>query len=338
MPSPEMLARIEQIRPVLRDIPRAIDERRALGERMRRPTPQDLHIRAAELDEPAGEWVWGVVADGPAVVLHCHGGGYVAGSTASVRTLIADLSVRTGALFFSLDYRLAPENPFPAAVEDGIRAYVWLLSTGIPAHRIVLGGDSAGGGLAIATALAAAEAGHDVPAGVYAFSPFLDMTLTSASMTDPQSPDPVGSLLEYQNLVKRYLRDADPRHPHASPLFADLSGLPPVHLEAGEIERLVDDARRFATKALAAGVQVGITVTEGAIHNFPHIARDTPEAAAALDRVGAFIVEMTRVAPGIRGEPRELGARRDPRELTEGCVARVMAIIRQKAMPPPTAC
>lgn len=177
------------------------------------------------------------------------------GSPAKAQQLTAALVSRTGARAVSLDYRLAPEHPFPAAIEDAVAAYRDLLEHGIPAEEVVLAGDSAGGGLAVVALLAARDAGLPLPAGAVAFSPMLDATLSGESMTSKHGIDPTFTRESLQRLGVHYLAGQDPRQPLASPaVYADLGGLPPLLLQVGSSEVLLDDSTRLATRAAAAGV------------------------------------------------------------------------------------
>ncbi|MFB7666348.1 alpha/beta hydrolase [Kitasatospora sp. NPDC056138] len=241
----------------------------------------------------------GGVAGG--TILYFHGGAWVFGSPETARHLTAALVRRTGARAISLDYRLAPEHPFPAAIEDAVAAYRELLEGGVPAERIVLAGDSAGGGLCITALLAARDAGLPQPAGVVAFSPGLDATRSGESMTTKEGIDPLFTRESLQRLGALYRAGQDPRQPLLSPaVFADLSGLPPLLLQAGSNEVLLDDSTRLATRAAAAGVDVILDVTGDVPHVFQSFTGSLDEADAALDRAGRFVLDRlasAQVAP-----------------------------------------
>jgi acetyl esterase/lipase len=227
-----------------------------------------------------------------ATILYLHGGAWVFGSPVTAQRLTAALVRRTGAAAVSLDYRLAPEHPFPAAVHDAIAAYRELLERGISADRIVLAGDSAGGGLAIVTLLAARDDGLPQPAAAVAFSPGLDATCSGESMTTKAGIDPLFTRESVQHLNAHYLAGQDPRHPLLSPaLCADLTGLAPVLLQSGSNEVLLDDSTRFATRAAAANVDVILDVTADVPHVFQSFTGVLDEADAALDRAGQFILD-----------------------------------------------
>ncbi|MEV4451130.1 MULTISPECIES: alpha/beta hydrolase [Streptomyces] len=233
-----------------------------------------------------------------ATILYFHGGSWVFGSPATAQHITAALVRRTGARAVSLDYRLAPEHPFPAAIDDGVAAYRDLLEQGAPAERIMLAGDSAGGGLSIMAALAARDAGLPRPAGVVAFSPGLDATRSGESMT---TKDGIDLLFTCQSLVRlgaHYLAGQDPRQPLLSPaVHADLTGLPPLLLQAGSNEVLLDDSTRLATRAAGAGVDVILDVTADVPHVFQSFTGSLDEADAALDRAGRFMLDRLATAP-----------------------------------------
>jgi len=222
-------------------------------------------------------------------ILYLHGGGYVVGSGRTGSHLAAALARRTGIPAVSLDYRLAPENPFPAGVEDGVAAYRELLDSGLRASDIVMAGDSAGGGLAIATMLAARRAGLPLPARAAVFSPFVDLSLAGASIEARAELDPLFThelLLAY---AQHYLAGHDPRDELISPVFADLSGLPPLLIQVGSHEVLLDDAVRLATRAAESEVDVTLEVVAGVPHVFQLYAGRLDEADEALDRAGRFL-------------------------------------------------
>ena len=227
-------------------------------------------------------------ADG--TILYFHGGSWVVGSPATAQGLTAALVRRTGVPAVSLDYRLAPEHPFPAAVEDGVAAYRDLLGQGVPADQIILSGDSAGGGLSVSTALAARDAGLPAAAGIVVFSPGLDATRTGASMTTKEGVDPLFTKAALDQLTPLYLAGQDPRQPLLSPaVYADLAGLPPLLVQVGSNEILLDDSTRLATRAAAAGVDVILDVTADVPHVFQMFAGILDEADQALDRAAFFL-------------------------------------------------
>lgn len=230
------------------------------------------------------------------VILYFHGGVYVIGSSATSIPLVGDLARRAGARAITLDYRLAPEHPYPAAVEDAQAAYEGLLDQGIDPGQIALAGDSAGGGLAVATLLALREAGAPLPAGAFLMSPYVDLTLSGQTLAEKEALDPVLSPTSLRLRVPDYVAGADPSDPHISPIFADLGGLPPLLIQVGSHEILLSDALRLAARAADADVRVMLEVTPGVPHVFQGFAALLDEGAVALDRAADFL--KTQFASG----------------------------------------
>ncbi|GAA2595128.1 alpha/beta hydrolase [Winogradskya consettensis] len=231
----------------------------------------------------------------PGTILYLHGGSFVFGSPETAISLTANLVVRTGVPAVSLDYRLAPGNPFPAAIEDCLAAYRELLERGTDPAATVLAGDSAGGGLAVTTCLAARAAGLPMPAGIVAFSPGLDATRTGASMRSKEGIDPFFTKDGLDGTGALYLAGQDPRQELLSPaIVGDLAGLPPMLLQAGTNELLLDDATRFADRARAAEVDVILDVVAGVPHVFQAYAGTLGEADDALDRAALFVGQRLR--------------------------------------------
>ncbi|WP_330345459.1 alpha/beta hydrolase [Streptomyces longwoodensis] len=227
-------------------------------------------------------------ASGRGRLLLLHGGGYVVGSPDTHAGLVGELARRAGLRAVSVDYRLAPEHPFPAAVDDGLAAYRELLADTDP-RDLVLAGDSAGGGLSTATLLAARDAGLPQPAAVVLFSPWVDLTLTGGSIRAKEDADPLFVEADLRDYADLYLGTTDPAHPLASPLFADLAGLPPLLVQVGANEVLLDDAVRLAGRAGADDVEVTLEVGPGLPHVFQHHYGRLDEADAALDRAARFL-------------------------------------------------
>ncbi|MFI7065616.1 alpha/beta hydrolase [Kribbella sp. NPDC050124] len=225
-------------------------------------------------------------ADGDAVIFYLHGGGYVVGSARTGANLAAPLARRTGFHAVSLDYRLAPEHPFPAALNDALAAYKALLETGRP---IVIAADSAGGGLALATMLAARRQDLRLPAAAAVFSPWADLTLSGASMDSRGDFDPLFSRAHMQEYADHYLAGQDPKNDLASPLLANLTGLPPLLIQVGTAEVLLDDALRLATHAAEQDVDVSLDVVAGAPHVYQLMAGLLDEADEALDHAARFL-------------------------------------------------
>jgi monoterpene epsilon-lactone hydrolase len=238
------------------------------------------------------EWVrpGGAVAR-DACVLYLHGGGYVIGSCNTHRALASHLAGRSGLPVLVVDYRLGPEHPYPAAVDDALTAYEWLLAEGFEPDRIVVAGDSAGGGLTLATLLALRDRGRPLPALGVPISPWTDLTLTGESMTSMAEHDPMVTRPGLQRMADWYTGGADPKDPLVSPLFADPAGLPPLLIHVGEVETLRDDAIRFAERATAAGVDVTLEVWPEMIHVWHVFGPDVPESEAGVARIAEFIAE-----------------------------------------------
>ncbi|MFF3152623.1 alpha/beta hydrolase [Streptomyces sp. NPDC057910] len=232
----------------------------------------------------------------PGTILYFHGGGFVFGSPETALCLTAQLVSRTGFDSYSVDYRLAPEHPFPAGLEDNLRAYRALLDSGLDASAIAFAGDSAGGGYSVTTALAARDAGLPLPAAIVAFSPGLDAARTGESMTSKDGIDPIFTRAAVQRTGAMYLAGQDPAQPLLSPaVHADLTGLPPVLVQVGTNEILLDDSTRFASRAQKAGVDVILDITADAPHVFQAFAGGPlDEADQALDRAALFLTQRLR--------------------------------------------
>jgi acetyl esterase/lipase len=223
------------------------------------------------------------------VILYFHGGVYVIGTAVATVPLVGDLIRRTGTKAITLDYRLAPEHPYPAAVEDARAAYEGLLAQGIAPAHIALAGESAGGGLAVATLLALREAGTPLPSCAFLMSPYADLTLSGETLAEKQALDPVLTPEGLHVRVPDYVGGADAADPHISPIFGDLSGLPPLLIQVGSHEILLSDAVRLAGRAALSDVPVTLEVTPGVPHVFQGFAGLLDEAGAALDRATDFL-------------------------------------------------
>ncbi|HKU81248.1 MAG TPA: alpha/beta hydrolase [Candidatus Tumulicola sp.] len=227
-----------------------------------------------------GEWIFrGTDPDAPVVIYYLHGCGYVAGSPSTYRTLTGTFSRRCGARVFALDYRLAPEHRFPAALHDAIAGYRWLLASGVSPRRVIVAGDSAGGGLAVSTLLALRDQGVALPAGAVLIAPWVDLAARRDLVTAG-----TGS----RRMAEAYLGDLPLDDPLASGLYADLTGLPPLMIQASTIEMLRDDAVRLDAKARAAGVQSTLLLWEGVPHVW-HIFAGLRESREAFGAIAAFV-------------------------------------------------
>ena len=228
-------------------------------------------------------------AHGAGTFLYFHGGGYAIGSPASHRHLVGALAAASRTRAFALDYRRAPEHPFPAAVEDALAGYRGLLDTGVDPRSVVLGGDSAGGGLTVAALLAIRDAGLALPAAGACISPWTDLTNESESYRTHADRDPLVFREDIDRWGAAYLAGADPRTPLASPLHADLSGLPPLLIQVGSEEVLLDDSRKLAARCEAVGVETTLEVWDGMIHVWHWFGEYLDEAESAVRRIGEYV-------------------------------------------------
>jgi len=266
------------------------EQRRLLRElTSAQPLPADVTVTAAALGGvPTAE----ITVDGIEprhVVLYFHGGVYVLGDAVSAAGLASQIGRRTRATVISVEYRLAPEHPYPAAVDDALAAYQALLAGGTDPSDIAFAGESAGGGLAVATLVNARDHGLPRPAAAYVMSPYADLTLAGTSMDTKAGADPLLSRENLQARVPDYTAGQDAAAGLISPVFADLSGLPPLIIQAGSHEVLLDDAVRLARQAAAADVEVTLDITPGVPHVFQAYYAILDEAAAALDRAGQLL-------------------------------------------------
>lgn len=253
--------------------------------------PTDIKVIPVDIDNLHAEWILPNQSIKDKIILYFHGGGYVSGTCHSHRAITTKFVKGSGIGALLFEYRLAPEHPYPAAVEDSLSAYGWLLDQGIKPSSIVFIGDSAGGGLCLATLLALRDKGMLLPAAAVAYSPVTDFKCTGEShrtklkvCLSPEGMAPA--------LAKHYAGDNDLALPYISPLYGDLHGLPPLLLFAGEDETLCDDAIRFAEKAKSAGVDVTLRIGEGMFHCYPATAPLIPEATQALKEICSFIYKF----------------------------------------------
>jgi len=264
------------------------------------PLPGNVTVTAATLGGvPTAE----ITVDGVEprnTVLYFHGGVYVLGDAFLAAELASQIGRRTRAKVISVDYRLAPEHPYPAAVDDALAAYAALLDNGTAPSDIAFAGESAGGGLAIALLVSARDHGPPLPAAAYVMSPYVDLTLAGATMETKRAADPLLSPEALRDRVGDYTAGQDAALGLISPIFADLSGLPPLIIQAGTHEVLLDDAIRLAWQAAIADVEVTLDITPGVPHVFQAYHAILDEAAAALDRAGQrlapYLASAERVA------------------------------------------
>jgi acetyl esterase/lipase len=251
--------------------------------------PKDVQISPTTLAGVLGEWLTpsSLVARNK-VMIYLHGGGYVVGSPATHRSFIARVAKACSIRAFSVDYRLAPENPFPAALEDALAVYRQVLNHGIDPNNILFAGDSAGSGLALATLISLRDSGLPLPAMSVCISPWTDLALTGESIKTCADRDPY---ITYESLLLRdhYVGDNDHKSPLISPLYADYDGLPPMLIHVGTDEVLLNDSTRLATQAKACGVDVQLRIWAKMWHDFPMWAPYLPEANQAIAEIAAFV-------------------------------------------------
>lgn len=253
----------------------------------------DITVETVNAGGVPAEFLTPPGADMDRVVLYVHGGGYVIGSVNTHRHMISELARASNCRALAVDYRLAPEHIHPAAVDDATAAYGWLLDQGISNDKIVVSGDSAGGGLTMATLLALRDAGAPLPAGGAPISPWVDLAGTGESMQSKADLDPMVEKIGLTAMGRIYVGDGDLYAPLAAPLNADLNGLPPLLIQVGEWEVLLDDATRLADKAKAAGVDVTLEVWDEMVHVWHLFYQMLPEGKQAIDRIGEFVKQRT---------------------------------------------
>ncbi len=253
------------------------------------PLDDDVSTERVGAGGVPAEWIAAPGARNGRVLLYFHGGGYVLGSMRTHRVMLAHVSRAAQARVLGLEYRLAPECPFPAAVNDAVAAYRWLLDNGTSPRQIVIGGDSAGGGLTAAALVALRYLGEPLPAAGVGISAWTDMEATGKSHETNAGLDPLVERGRLIDLGKTYLGGKDPRAPLASPIHADLSGLPPLLLQVGSTETLLDDSTVLAERAGDAGVEVELKVWEGVPHVWHHFAPILPEARQAIEGIAEFM-------------------------------------------------
>jgi epsilon-lactone hydrolase len=268
-----------------------VEEARAGFEQIAGMFPVDADIKRESVSAGGinAEWVSAPDVDAGRAVLYLHGGGYVIGSINTHRALAARLSRAAKARVLVIDYRLAPEHPHPAAVQDSVAAYRWMLTQGLKPQRIAVAGDSAGGGLTVATLVAIRDAQMPLPAAGVCLSPWVDLEGVGASMTTKADADPIVQKTGLLQMAAAYLGGKNPRTPLAAPLYADLSRLPPLLIQVGTAETLLDDAARLAERAREAGVTVTYEASEEMIHVWHLFAPMLDEGQQAIDRIGEFV-------------------------------------------------
>src|SRR5277367_254071 len=270
-------------------------ELRVVFEKLGDSTPLAPDIKKEKVSAGGidAEWISAPNSSVDRAVLYVHGGGYVIGSVNTHRDLLARIARASGARVLGINYRLAPEHPFPAAVDDSVAAYRWMLAQGLNPNRIAVAGDSAGGGLTVATLVAIRDAKLPVPGAGVCISPWVDMEGIGETMKTRAAVDPVVQREGLLGMAAAYLGGQNPRSPLAAPLYADLKGLPPLLIQVGDAETLLDDSIRLNDRAKAAGVSTKLEVWPEMIHVWQLFASFLPEGQQAIDGIGSFLKEHT---------------------------------------------
>jgi epsilon-lactone hydrolase len=262
------------------------------------PTAADVKVEAVTASGVPAEWTTTPDAQSDAAVLFVHGGGYVVGSLLSHRHMVSEIGRAAHARTLALHYRLAPEHPFPAPVEDTIAGYRFLLAQGLRPGRIAIAGDSAGGGLTVAALVAIRDAGLPQPACGWCISPWVDMQAIGGSMTDNAGRDPSVQKDAILEMARYYMGTADPRSPLAAPLYADLRGIAPLFIQVGSVETLLDDSIRLARRAGLADVPVDLQIWPEMMHVWHIYSAELKAGRRAIEAGGAFIRSMIDGARG----------------------------------------
>ncbi len=251
--------------------------------------PPGIEVQPANASDIAVEWLRPTGTGDGRAILFFHGGSYTMGTFNTSRpfaALVAHASKTPTVLF---QYRLAPEHPYPAALEDATATYRWLVTQGISPHNVIFAGESAGGGIAMATAVSLRDQGDPLPAAIVCLSPWVDLGLTGESITTRARADPMMNWMRLQSNAARYVGQNDPHSPLISPIYADLHGLPPMLIQVGDHETLLSDSVRLADRARQAGVDVTLEVWEGMWHVWQSFGGLVPEGKQAMDKIAAFI-------------------------------------------------
>jgi len=254
------------------------------------PVAEDIELERVDVDGVPGEWSTAPGSDASRVLLYFHGGGYCSGSILSHRRLVTEAGRAAKVRTLAIEYRLAPEHPFPAALDDAFSAWNFLRTSGIAAGHIAVGGDSAGGGLTLALINRLRKADESIPGCAWLISPWTDLTLSGSTLATKDAVDPIIHKAYLAELADAYLPpDMDRLDPRVSPLFADLSGLPPTLIQVGACETLLEDSTRFARAAGAANIAVTLQVWPDMIHAFPMWNAHLEPGRRALAEAGEFI-------------------------------------------------
>lgn len=290
-------AELTKVLEILKSQPRnpnaTVEKMRAGMERVSERVAKDVTCEGLRVGDVEAEWIVPPEAASDRVILYLHGGGYVMGSIATHRATIARIARASKARALAIEYRLAPEHPFPAAVEDSVAAYKWLLAQGYKPNKIIVAGDSAGGGLTLATLLSIRDQKLPMAAAGVAISPWADMEGSGDSYKTRAHRDPMVGSGNLGGMAKHYIGNGDPKHPLASPIHGDYRGLPPLLIQVGDAETLLDDSVRVARRAREGGVDVELEVWDDMIHVWHAFAKILPEGQQAIDKIGKFVLERT---------------------------------------------
>jgi acetyl esterase/lipase len=252
--------------------------------------PKDVKIQKVDIDGVPAEWISAPSTVKGNVILYLHGGGYISGSINSHRELVSRISRASNGRVLIIDYRLAPEHPFPAAIEDSTKAYEWLIENQkISPENIIIAGDSAGGGLTFATLINLRDNGIALPIAAVGLSPWTDLGITGETYKTKRKEDHMVSLDGIIFDASLYLGDTDYQNPLASPLYGSLEGLPPILILVGTAELLLDDSRRFAERAEEAGIDITLDIWDDMPHVFPAFAAFAPEGQQGIEKIGEFM-------------------------------------------------
>jgi monoterpene epsilon-lactone hydrolase len=258
--------------------------------------PKGITVQEQVIEGLKSEWLIPDGADRNKVVLYVHGGGYVSGSCSDHRGFVSKFAMNTGVANLIYEYRLAPENPFPAALNDSVKVYQWLLSSGYKPENIIIAGESAGGGLCLTILLALKDRNISLPVAAVAISPWTDMSCSSKSYRTKNKVS-VAPLNSWTVFSKHYVGENQAMNPLVSPLFGDLKGLPPILINSGVDDELFEDGERFCQKAREAGVDVNFRAGVGMVHCYPLLAPMFREATEAMDEIVNFIKQHLKVNP-----------------------------------------
>jgi acetyl esterase/lipase len=275
----------------------SVEEMRSLNDLMESlgSEPLAVHFKDIDIDDIPAIYVEPEISLNDRMLLYLHGGGYVFGSMKSHRKLVGHLAKSVGCRAIIPGYRLAPEHPFPAAVEDAIKAYKWLLDQGLEPQHIAIAGDSAGGGMCLACIWDLLSKGYPLPSSIVLISPWTDLALTGDSISTCDSVDPIQGRPDLQQCADLYLASQDARSPLASPLYADFKRFPPIYIQVGEHETLRDDSIRLADMAKAAGNEVHLDVFPEMFHDFQLAVGNMLEANDAVERISKWLREQLRL-------------------------------------------